>query len=142
MVRLGPEDTTRLIPMRPEVLEHSTSRHTVIIFKSERFKGRSNFFIWLLADGTFETNLDSYQTCLNIMSSSRNTSGSQRRGRQSSGEARTTTDGGTTREGQDKNCQVMLELVIAELKADDYRSRMPDVAARKRIEKKILRADR
>ena len=36
----------------------------------------------------------------------------------------------------------MLELVIAELKADDYRSRMPDVAARKRIEKKILRADR
>ena len=34
------------------------------------------------------------------MSSSRNTSGSQRRGRQSSGEARTTTDGGTTREGQ------------------------------------------
>ena len=37
---------------------------------------------------------------LDIMSSSRNTSGSQRRGRQSSGEARTTTDGGTTREGQ------------------------------------------
>ncbi|CAN6906417.1 unnamed protein product [Brassica oleracea] len=35
------------------------------------------------------------------MSSSRNTSGSQRRGRQSSGEARTTTDGGTTREGQE-----------------------------------------
>ena len=66
MVRLGPEDTTRLIPMRPEVLEHSTSRHTVIIFKSERFKGRSNFFIWLLADGTFETNLDSYQTCLSL----------------------------------------------------------------------------
>ncbi|KAG5400703.1 hypothetical protein IGI04_015310 [Brassica rapa subsp. trilocularis] len=77
-----------------------------------------------------------------IMSSSRNTSGSQRRGRQSSGEARTTTDGGTTREGQylwkDKNCEVMLELVIAELKADDYRSRMPDVAARKRIEKKYF----
>ncbi|KAG2266317.1 hypothetical protein Bca52824_073396 [Brassica carinata] len=76
------------------------------------------------------------------MSSSRNTSGSQRRGRQPSGEARTTTDGGTTREGQylwkDKNCQVMLELVIAELKADDYRSRMPDVAARKRIEKKYF----
>ncbi|KAH0867692.1 hypothetical protein HID58_074714, partial [Brassica napus] len=58
------------------------------------------------------------------MSSSRNTSGSQRRGRQSSGEARTTTDGGTTREGQDKNCQVMLELVIAELKADDYRTKL------------------
>ncbi|KAG2284121.1 hypothetical protein Bca52824_055341 [Brassica carinata] len=76
------------------------------------------------------------------MSSSRNTSGSQRRGRQSSGEARTTTDGGTTREGhylwKDKNCKVMLELVIAELKADDYRSRMPDVAARKRIEKKYF----
>ncbi|CAN6881198.1 unnamed protein product [Brassica oleracea] len=76
------------------------------------------------------------------MSSSRNTSGSQRRGRQSRGEARTTTDGGTTREGQylwkDKNCKVMLELVIAELKADDYRSRMPDVAARKRIEKKYF----
>ncbi|CAN7057603.1 unnamed protein product [Brassica oleracea var. botrytis] len=34
------------------------------------------------------------------MSSSRNTSGSQRRGRQSSGEARTTTDGGTIHEGQ------------------------------------------
>ncbi|CAN7072863.1 unnamed protein product [Brassica oleracea var. botrytis] len=32
----------------------------------------------------------------------------------------------------------MLELVIAELKADDYRSRMPDVAARKRIEKKYF----
>ncbi|KAH0900003.1 hypothetical protein HID58_049571 [Brassica napus] len=52
------------------------------------------------------------------MSSSRNTSGSQRRGRQSSGEARTTTDGGTTREGhylwKDKNCKVMLELVIAD----------------------------
>ena len=58
MVRLGPKDTTRLIPMRPEVLEHSTSRHTVTIFKSERFKERSNFFIWLLAGGTFETNLD------------------------------------------------------------------------------------
>ncbi|KAL0900998.1 hypothetical protein Bca101_084959 [Brassica carinata] len=75
------------------------------------------------------------------MSSLRSTSGS-RRGRQSSGEARTTTDGGTTREGQylwkDKNCEVMLELVIAELKADDYRSRMPDVAARKRIEKKYF----
>ncbi|KAL0828229.1 hypothetical protein Bca101_051907 [Brassica carinata] len=75
-------------------------------------------------------------------SDSRNTSGSQRRGRQSSGEARTTTDGGTTREGhylwKDKNCKVMLELVIAELKADDYRSRMPDVAARKRIEKKYF----
>ncbi|KAG2249755.1 hypothetical protein Bca52824_089383 [Brassica carinata] len=69
------------------------------------------------------------------MSSSRNTSGSQRRGRQSSGEARTTTDGGTTREGQylwkDKNCEVMLELVIAELKADDYRSRMPDLIGEK-----------
>ncbi|KAG2302407.1 hypothetical protein Bca52824_031058 [Brassica carinata] len=72
------------------------------------------------------------------MSSLRSTSGS-RRGRQSSGEARTTTDGGTTREGQylwkDKNCEVMLELVIAELKADDYRSRMPDVAARKELKK-------
>ena len=33
------------------------------------------------------------------MSSSKNTGGS-RRGRQSSGEARTPTDGGTTREGQ------------------------------------------
>ncbi|CAF2062558.1 BnaC06g27320D [Brassica napus] len=59
------------------------------------------------------------------MSSSRNTSGSRRgsrRGRQSCGEARTTTDGGTTREGQylwkDKNCEVMLELVITELKAE------------------------
>ncbi|KAF3523244.1 hypothetical protein F2Q69_00050832 [Brassica cretica] len=56
------------------------------------------------------------------MSSSRNNSGS-RRGRQSCGEARTTTDGGTTREGQylwkDKNCEVMLELVITELKAGD-----------------------
>ncbi|KAH0903146.1 hypothetical protein HID58_042649, partial [Brassica napus] len=39
---------------------------------------------------------------------------------------------------KDKNCEVMLELVIAELKADDYRSRMPDVAARKRIEKKYF----
>ncbi|KAG2328347.1 hypothetical protein Bca52824_011075 [Brassica carinata] len=68
------------------------------------------------------------------MSSLRSTSGS-RRGRQSSGEARTTTDGGTTREGQylwkDKNCEVMLELVIMELKADDYRSRMPDLMGEK-----------
>ncbi|WZZ68043.1 hypothetical protein YC2023_079413 [Brassica napus] len=40
---------------------------------------------------------------IHLMSSSRNTSGSRRgsrRGRQSCGEARTTTDGGTTREGQ------------------------------------------
>ncbi|KAF8104802.1 hypothetical protein N665_0167s0017 [Sinapis alba] len=59
------------------------------------------------------------------MSSSRNTSGS-RRGRQSSGEARTTTDGEQLYMWKDKSCEVMLELVIAELKADDYRSRMPD----------------
>ncbi|KAG2273368.1 hypothetical protein Bca52824_067923 [Brassica carinata] len=64
------------------------------------------------------------------MSSLRSTSGS-RRGRQSSGEARTTTDGEQLREGQDKNCEVMLELVIAELKADDYRSRMPDLMGEK-----------
>lgn len=58
MVRLGPEDTTRLIPVRPEVLEHSTSRYKVTILKSERFEGRSKFFMWLLAGGTFEINLD------------------------------------------------------------------------------------
>ncbi|XP_024013274.1 uncharacterized protein LOC112087569 isoform X1 [Eutrema salsugineum] len=70
------------------------------------------------------------------MSSSRNNSGTRRGGRQPNDEAR------TTREGQyawkDKNCQVMLELVIEELKADDYRSRMPDVAARRRIENKYF----
>ncbi|CAH8346631.1 unnamed protein product [Eruca vesicaria subsp. sativa] len=36
------------------------------------------------------------------------------------------------------NCQVMLELVIAELRAGDYRSRMPDAAAKKRNENKYL----
>ncbi|KAG2253425.1 hypothetical protein Bca4012_101065 [Brassica carinata] len=64
------------------------------------------------------------------MSSSRNNSGS-RRGRQSCGEARTTTDGGTTREGQylwkDKNCEVMLELVITELKAVEKSSWDPEI---------------
>ncbi|KAH0882715.1 hypothetical protein HID58_058811 [Brassica napus] len=47
-------DTTRLISMNFEVLEHSKSRYTVTTFKSERFKGRRNFLMWLLADGTFE----------------------------------------------------------------------------------------
>ncbi|CAN8306808.1 unnamed protein product [Cochlearia groenlandica] len=36
----------------------------------------------------------------------------------------------------------MLELFIAELQDDDYRSRMPDVAARKRIEKKYFELTR
>ncbi|KAH0850022.1 hypothetical protein HID58_095859 [Brassica napus] len=39
---------------------------------------------------------------------------------------------------KDRNCQVMLELVIAELRAGDYRSRMPDAAAKKRIENKYF----
>ncbi|KAJ4901122.1 Uncharacterized protein Rs2_15073 [Raphanus sativus] len=55
MARLGPDDTTRFAPLRPEVLEYSTSRHMVTIFKSEKFKGRSNFFMWLLVSGTFVT---------------------------------------------------------------------------------------
>ncbi|KAG5389001.1 hypothetical protein IGI04_030542, partial [Brassica rapa subsp. trilocularis] len=75
------------------------------------------------------------------MSTPRNQNGA-RRGRKSNNEARTTIDGETTREGQylwkDKNCQVMLELVIAELRAGDYRSRMPDAAAKKRIESKYF----
>ncbi|WZZ33350.1 hypothetical protein YC2023_016751 [Brassica napus] len=37
-----------------------------------------------------------------------------------------------------RNCQVMLELVIAELRAGDYHSRMPDAAAKKRIENKYF----
>ncbi|KAJ4890829.1 Uncharacterized protein Rs2_30577 [Raphanus sativus] len=55
MARLGQDDTTRFVPLRPEVLEYSTSRHTVTIFKSGKFKGRSNFFMWLLVSGTFVT---------------------------------------------------------------------------------------
>ncbi|KAF3527009.1 hypothetical protein F2Q69_00046992 [Brassica cretica] len=42
MVRLGPDYTTRLIPMRLEVLELSTSRFTVTISESEKFEGRFN----------------------------------------------------------------------------------------------------
>ncbi|CAG7906009.1 unnamed protein product [Brassica rapa] len=75
------------------------------------------------------------------MSTPRNQNGA-RRGRKSNNEARTTIDGETTREGQylwkDKDCQVMLELVIAELRAGDYRSRMPDAAAKKIIENKYF----
>ncbi|KAG5389825.1 hypothetical protein IGI04_031366, partial [Brassica rapa subsp. trilocularis] len=75
------------------------------------------------------------------MSTPRNQNGA-RRGRKSNNEARTTIDGETTREGhylwKDKNCQVMLELVIAELRAGDYRSRMPNAAAKKRIENKYF----
>ncbi|KAJ4884689.1 Uncharacterized protein Rs2_34782 [Raphanus sativus] len=58
MVCLGPEDTTRIIPMRLEVVEHSTSRHTVTISKSEDFKGRSIFSTRFLASGSFDINLD------------------------------------------------------------------------------------
>ena len=50
--------TTKLIPMRSDVLEHSTTRHTVTIFTSKRFIGCSNFFMRLLAGGTSETNFD------------------------------------------------------------------------------------
>lgn len=39
---------------------------------------------------------------------------------------------------EDKNCEVMFEFVIVELKVDDYCSRMLDVVVRKRIEKKYF----
>ncbi|CAH8310247.1 unnamed protein product [Eruca vesicaria subsp. sativa] len=76
-----------------------------------------------------------------IMSTPKNQSGA-RHGRKSNNEARTTIDGETSSEGhymwKDKNCQVMLELVIVELRAGDYRSRMSDAAAKKRIENKYF----
>lgn len=56
MVCLGPEDTTRLMPMGLEVLELLTSRHTVTILKCGRFEGCDNFFMWLFVGDTFETN--------------------------------------------------------------------------------------
>lgn len=49
MVRLGPEDSTRLIPVRLEVVERSTSQYTVTIIKSENFEGRR-----LFACGSFD----------------------------------------------------------------------------------------
>lgn len=58
MVRLGPEDTTRLIPMKLEVLELSTSRYTVTISESEKFEERSTYSMSLLACGIFEINFD------------------------------------------------------------------------------------
>ncbi|KAH0851441.1 LOW QUALITY PROTEIN: hypothetical protein HID58_094753 [Brassica napus] len=70
-----------------------------------------------------------------IMSTPRNQNGA-RRGRKSNNEARTTIDGKPVVKA--RNCQVMLELVIAELRAGDYRSRMPDAAAKKRIENKYF----
>ena len=39
---------------------------------------------------------------------------------------------------KDENCQILLELIIGELKANDYSSRMPNVAGRKRVENKLL----
>ncbi|WZZ16290.1 hypothetical protein YC2023_109379 [Brassica napus] len=47
-------------------------------------------------------------------------------------------DGESDREGSDENCQILLELIIGELKANDYSSRMPNVAGRKRVENKLL----
>ncbi|WZZ64592.1 hypothetical protein YC2023_075962 [Brassica napus] len=49
MVRLGPEDTMRLIPMRSEVLELSTSRFIVTISEFEKFEGRC---IYSMSDRT------------------------------------------------------------------------------------------
>ncbi|KAJ4906454.1 Uncharacterized protein Rs2_10112 [Raphanus sativus] len=49
MVRLGPENSTRLIPVRLEVVERSMSRYTVTIIKSENFEGRR-----LFACGSFD----------------------------------------------------------------------------------------
>ena len=57
MVRLGPEGTTILIPMRIEVTEHSTSRYTVTI-SVEELEGRCNLFRSLLVCGTFELSFD------------------------------------------------------------------------------------
>ncbi|KAL0866570.1 hypothetical protein Bca101_045688 [Brassica carinata] len=54
MVCLGPEDTTRLIPMRFEVLELSTSRYTVTISEFGNFNWHSKYSMSLLASGTFE----------------------------------------------------------------------------------------
>lgn len=58
MVRLGPEDTTRLIPVRLEVVERSTSRYTVTILEFEKFEGRSTFSMRLFVSGSFECNFD------------------------------------------------------------------------------------
>ncbi|KAG2286928.1 hypothetical protein Bca4012_031687 [Brassica carinata] len=57
MVRLGPEGTTILIPMRIEVTEHLTSRYTVTI-SVEELEGRRNLFRSLLVCGTFELSFD------------------------------------------------------------------------------------
>ncbi|KAJ4881152.1 Uncharacterized protein Rs2_38207 [Raphanus sativus] len=54
MVRMGPEDTTRLIPVRLEVVKRSTSRYTVTIYKSENFEGRSFFSLGIFASGSVD----------------------------------------------------------------------------------------
>ena len=56
--------------MNFEVLEHSKSRYTVTTFKSERFKGRRNFLMWLLADGTFEIDFNVLSNLSKFMSQS------------------------------------------------------------------------
>lgn len=54
MVHLGPVDTTTSITMIVEVLKHvSKSRATVAILKFGRLEGRYNFFMIVLACGTF-----------------------------------------------------------------------------------------
>lgn len=54
MVHLGPVDTTTSITMIVEVLKHvSKSRATVTILKFGRLEGRYNFFMIVLACGTF-----------------------------------------------------------------------------------------
>lgn len=58
MVRFGPEDTTRIILLRLEVVKHSTSRLKVTISKSEDFKGPNTFSMRLLASGSFDINFD------------------------------------------------------------------------------------
>ncbi|KAL0649981.1 hypothetical protein Bca4012_092672 [Brassica carinata] len=45
MVRLGSEGTTRLIKMRIEVMERSTSRSTVTISTVKDFEGHYNLFV-------------------------------------------------------------------------------------------------
>ncbi|CAH8364128.1 unnamed protein product [Eruca vesicaria subsp. sativa] len=39
---------------------------------------------------------------------------------------------------KDQNCQILLELIIGELKANGYSSRMPNVSGKKRVENKLF----
>ena len=68
MIRLGPEDTTRIIQMRLEVLELSMSRFRVTISESEHFEGRCIYSMSVLACGTFEINFDFLSNLIKFVS--------------------------------------------------------------------------